>query len=79
MSLSIIIPVRNEEEIILKTLERFDNSWLTQIEHEIIIINDNSSDETTNLIKNSNFKKISIVLKDNSKKRFRLSNSNGDK
>ncbi len=68
MSLSIIIPVRNEEEIILKTLERFDNSWLTQIEHEIIIINDNSSDETTNLIKNSNFKKISIVLKDNSKK-----------
>ena len=68
MSLSIIIPVRNEEEIILRTLERFDNSWLTQIEHEIIIINDNSSDETTNLIKNSNFKKISIVLKDNSKK-----------
>ena len=53
MSLSIIIPVRNEEEIILKTLEKFDKSWLTQIDHEIIVINDNSSDETTNLIKNS--------------------------
>ena len=67
MSLSIIIPVRNEEEIILKTLEKFDNSWLTQIEHEIIIINDNSSDETTNLIKNNKFKKINVVLKDNYK------------
>ena len=41
MSLSIVMPVRNEEEIILKTLEKFNNSWLTQIDHEIIIINDN--------------------------------------
>ena len=55
MSLSIIIPVKNEEEIILKTLTEFDKSWLTQIDHEIIIINDNSSDETTNLIKNNKF------------------------
>ena len=36
MSLTIIIPVRNEEEIILKTLENFENSWLTQMDHEII-------------------------------------------
>ncbi len=68
MSLSIIIPVRNEEEIILKTLEKFDKSWLTQIDHEIIVINDNSSDETTNLIKNNKFKKINVALKDNYKK-----------
>ena len=34
MSLSIIIPVRNEEEIILKTLEKFDKSWLSQIDHK---------------------------------------------
>ena len=50
MSLSIIIPVRNEEEIILKTLENFENSWLTQIDHEIIIINDNSSDDTAKCV-----------------------------
>ena len=68
MSLSIIIPVRNEEEIILKTLEKFDKSWLSQIDHEIIVINDNSSDETTNLIKNNKFKKINVALKDNYKK-----------
>tara|TARA_E500000178_G_scaffold292437_1_gene296745 strand:- start:47 stop:763 length:717 start_codon:yes stop_codon:yes gene_type:complete len=68
MSLSIVMPVRNEEEIILKTLEKFNNSWLTQIDHEIIIINDNSSDETTKLIKNNKFKKINVILKDNYKK-----------
>ena len=68
MSLSIIIPVKNEEEIILKTLKEFDKSWLTQIDHEIIIINDNSSDETTNLIKNNKFQKINVTLKDNYKK-----------
>ena len=68
MSLSIIIPVRNEEEIILKTLEKFDKSWLSQIDHEIIVINDNSSDETINLIKNNKFKKINVALKDNYKK-----------
>ena len=67
MSLSIVIPVRNEEEIILKTLEKFENSWLTQMDHEIIIINDNSSDDTVNLIKNNKFKKINVVLKDNYK------------
>ena len=68
MSLSIVMPVRNEEEIILKTLEKFNNSWLTQIDHEIIIINDNSSDGTTKLIKNNKFKKINVILKDNYKK-----------
>ena len=68
MSLSIIIPVKNEEEIILKTLKEFNKSWLTQIDHEIIIINDNSSDETTNLIKNNKFQKINVTLKDNYKK-----------
>ena len=67
MSLSIVIPVRNEEEIILKTLEKFENSWLTKMDHEIIIINDNSSDDTVNLIKNNKFRKINVVLKDNYK------------
>ena len=63
MSLSIIITVRNEEEIILKKFEKFDKSWLSQIDHEIIVINDNSSDETINLIKNNKFKKINVALK----------------
>ena len=53
MTLSVIIPVKNEEEIILNTLNHLENSWLADIEHEILIINDNSTDETVNLIKAS--------------------------
>ena len=41
---------------------------MSQIDHEIIVINDNSSDETINLIKNNKFKKINVALKDNYKK-----------
>ena len=61
MTLSLIIPVKNEEEIILNTLNQLENSWLTDIEHEILVINDNSSDETVNLIKKNKFNKINIV------------------
>ena len=42
MTLSIIIPVKNEEEIILNTLKQLEDSWLTNIDHEVLIINDNS-------------------------------------
>ena len=68
MTLSIIIPVKNEEEIILNTLKQLEDSWLTNIDHEVLIINDNSTDETVNLIKNSKFNKINVVLKNNNKK-----------
>ena len=68
MSLSIIIPVKNEEGIILNTLKQLEDSWLTNIDHEVLIINDNSTDETVNLIKNSKFNKINVVLKNNYKK-----------
>ena len=68
MTLSVIIPVKNEEEIILNTLNHLENSWLADIEHEILIINDNSTDETVNLIKKNKFNKINIVLKNNYKK-----------
>tara|TARA_B100001250_G_scaffold404317_1_gene420095 strand:+ start:462 stop:1178 length:717 start_codon:yes stop_codon:yes gene_type:complete len=68
MTLSIIIPVKNEEEIILNTLKQLEDSWLTNIDHEVLIINDNSTDETVNLIKNSKFNKINVVLKNNYKK-----------
>jgi len=68
MTLSVIIPVKNEEEIILNTLKQLEDSWLTNIDHEVLIINDNSTDETVNLIKNSKFNKINVVLKNNYKK-----------
>ena len=68
MTLSVIIPVKNEEEIILNTLKQLEDSWLTNIDHEVLIINDNSTDETVNLIKNSKFNNINVVLKNNYKK-----------
>ena len=37
----------------IETLNKLNESWLTEIEHEIIIINDYSSDNTVNLIENN--------------------------
>ena len=36
MSLSILIPVKSEEDIIEDTLKYFLNSWIKEIEYEII-------------------------------------------
>ena len=67
MSLTVIIPVRNEEDLILNTLVEFQNSWLINIDHEIIIVNDNSTDKTKELVKNSGFDNLNILLIDNTK------------
>ena len=67
MTLSVIIPVKNEEKIIEDTLNKLNESWLTNIEHEIIIIDDYSSDNTANLIKNNKSNKLNIILKNNLK------------
>ena len=67
MSLTVIIPVRNEENLILNTLMEFQNSWLINIDHEIIIVNDNSTDKTKELVKNSDFDNLNILLIDNTK------------
>ena len=67
MIISVIIPAKNEEAIILKTLQKFEESWIVDEEHEILIINDNSSDKTTELVNNKNFEKLKIVLINNPK------------
>ena len=67
MSLTVIIPVKNEENLILNTLIEFQNSWLINIDHEIIIVNDNSTDKTKELVKNSDFDNLNILLIDNTK------------
>jgi len=68
MSLTIIIPVKDEEDIIAKTIKKISSSWLVNIDHEILLMNDNSQDGTVNVIKSLNFDKLNILIKNNSKK-----------
>ena len=58
MSISIIIPIKNEEDVILETLKNLEESWIVQVDHEILIINDYSTDKSVELIKNKNFQKL---------------------
>ena len=45
MKLSIIIPVRNEGNVISKTLDLITNS-MNEIDYEVLVINDFSDDDT---------------------------------
>lgn len=67
MSLTVIIPVKNEEDLILKTLQEFQNSWIVNIDHEILIVNDNSVDKTVELINNSSLTNLKLLLINNTK------------
>jgi dolichol-phosphate mannosyltransferase len=67
MKLSIIIPVRNEEILIKKTIEQLE-SKLKISSYEIIFINDFSSDNTSEVIKKLIESKHQINIYDNKKK-----------
>lgn len=52
MKLSIVIPAHNEEASIESTVSAFhDELKKEHIDHEIVVVNDNSSDETENILK----------------------------
>lgn len=64
MLLSVIIPVYNEEEIVSKTYQTLERE-LSNIEHELIFVNDGSTDKTQSILellltKNSNNKIINF-------------------
>lgn len=52
MKLSIIIPVFNEEKTIKELLKRVNEVKIPKIEKEIIVINDGSTDNSDNILKN---------------------------
>lgn len=61
MKLSIIIPIYNEEKTLLKILEKIRKVDLKNIKKEIIIVDDCSTDNSWNIIKNlkdMNIKKL---------------------
>lgn len=68
MSLTVIIPLRNEEKAIENTLKYFEESWITGIDHEIILIDDFSTDNTCDRIKEFNSSKLSFKVIKNKKK-----------
>ena len=67
MSLSILIPVKSEEDTIEDTLKYFSNSWIKEIEYEIIIIDDFSNDKTIEKAKNFGNQNLNIKIISNTK------------
>ena len=54
MKLSILVPVFNEEKTIVSVLKRINETKVENIDYEIIVINDGSTDNTKKLLENNN-------------------------
>ena len=67
MKLSIIIPIRNESNVITKTLDLIANN-INEIDYEIVIINDYSDDDSCKKIDEKKINNNKIKLFDNKKK-----------
>ena len=67
MKLSIIIPVRNEGNVISKTLDLITNS-MNEIDYEVVVINDFSDDDTCKKVEEKINTNSKIKLYNNSKK-----------
>ena len=68
MSLTILIPVKNEEDGILNTLKYFEESWVSNIDHELIFIDDFSTDKTLQKINEFNSLRLNYKTIKNNKK-----------
>lgn len=63
MKLSVVIPAYNESESISETLlNLFDHLHNAQIPHEILVVNDNSKDNTLEVLQNLQNKIPSLVI-----------------
>ena len=51
MSLTILIPTKNEQDVIEKTIKNIIKSKISKINHEILIVDDFSSDKTKKILK----------------------------
>ena len=54
MKLSILVPVFNEEKTIVSVLKRINETKVENIDYEVIVINDGSTDNTKKLLENNN-------------------------
>lgn len=63
MKLSIVIPAYNEEGSIIETVtELYRELLIEDIDHEIVVINDNSKDKTLEILKELSLKISSLVF-----------------
>ncbi len=62
-TLNIVIPARNEEEVILKTLENLKKN--VKSPYKVIVVNDKSKDRTENLVRTYMKKNRNIILLNN--------------
>lgn len=66
MKLSVIIPAHNEEGSIQETVSELHKTLLREnIEHEILVVNDNSNDSTESILKNLQAQIPSLVYYNN--------------
>ena len=63
--LSIIIPVYNEEKTIFKVIQSVKKVKIKDVEKEIIVVDDCSTDRTRDVLKKINDKSIKVLYKHN--------------
>jgi dolichol-phosphate mannosyltransferase len=57
MKLSIVIPAYNEEESITETIDQIEEAFSkVSIDHEILVVNDNSKDNTAQVLEELSIK-----------------------
>jgi len=59
--ISVIVPVYNEEDMVADTIKAIHDELEGFIEHQIVVVNDGSTDRTFEIINNINIKNLSIV------------------
>lgn len=64
MKLAIIVPVHNEEENILETITRIEDS-LVNIDYELIVVNDHSLDRTAEIVNGLRHRYSNLKLVEN--------------
>ena len=60
-TISVIVPVYNEESAILQTLDDINKTLEDFLQNEIIVVNDGSTDTTLDKVRESNIKNLRII------------------
>lgn len=58
---SVVIPAYNEEGAILDTISQLNDTLNTEMPHEIVVVNDGSTDRTGEILTQNTFQNVSVV------------------